>query len=312
MENRSLLPKIRVVLRVTSGCDIKCSHCYVTAGEGNIVSLSEDEIKAIIDELANIPQVYKIIFSGGQATLLGKSLLRCISYAKGKDSGFESIELDTNAGIGRSDTTAEFWISHLKASGLDLLRMSSDSYHREYLHEDYENRVVDWCKKVQLPLKILTVVSPDEKLKDNFHTQTEDGIQRKFFALRPGGRSLSDDLYSSNGYSDISACRIWKSRRTTEKVTIYINQDRKVHICNAGVYDDVCQGKILDKPLHDIIFGSSKKIFGLLAEQDVEGFFPYLDHEEVAAIQSDLKEIGRCATCLKWRTKVSNRMRIEA
>jgi len=79
-----------VVWNLTRACNLKCVHCYASAGAGGR-ELSYEECVKILEDLANFG-VPLILFSGGEP-LMRKDIIEILSYAK--RLGFKCV-LSTN------------------------------------------------------------------------------------------------------------------------------------------------------------------------------------------------------------------------
>ncbi|MDE7431583.1 MAG: radical SAM protein, partial [Lachnospiraceae bacterium] len=53
---------------LTNGCNMRCPHCYMFAGEKNIDELSQSEILLVIEELCRAG-IKSVVFSGGEPLL---------------------------------------------------------------------------------------------------------------------------------------------------------------------------------------------------------------------------------------------------
>jgi radical SAM protein with 4Fe4S-binding SPASM domain len=71
-----------ISLEITKQCNLQCKHCYADAGKKCEDELTLDEIKELIDELADIG-VLSITFTGGEP-LLHPSIFDMMAYARKK------------------------------------------------------------------------------------------------------------------------------------------------------------------------------------------------------------------------------------
>lgn len=67
MPNLEPLNLKEVKIELTNFCKRKCIHCSSDANTDNIIELSMDVIKEIIDECSNL-KVESIVLTGGEAT----------------------------------------------------------------------------------------------------------------------------------------------------------------------------------------------------------------------------------------------------
>ncbi len=104
-----------VVWNITKACNLKCIHCYASAGEeGEIINFSK--AKTVIDDLADFG-VPVILFSGGEP-LLRKDIVDLIYYSVKK--GIRAV-LSTNGTLITKDMAYR-----LKEAGISYVGVSID------------------------------------------------------------------------------------------------------------------------------------------------------------------------------------------
>ena len=89
MEN--LKGPITVGWDITQMCNLRCKHCYATAGKRSEKEFSIDKVKQIIDELDSLGTVL-IALAGGEP-LVRRDIFEIVSYIKSK--GME-VFINTN------------------------------------------------------------------------------------------------------------------------------------------------------------------------------------------------------------------------
>lgn len=67
------------MIYLTSGCNMRCPHCFIYAGEAKANELSLEEVKTLLDNLKSA-RVNEITFSGGEIATR-KDLLNIVEYA---------------------------------------------------------------------------------------------------------------------------------------------------------------------------------------------------------------------------------------
>jgi radical SAM protein with 4Fe4S-binding SPASM domain len=77
---------VHPVWEVTSGCNLHCKQCHASGGKRNPNELSTEEGKALMDEMAKIPEFRMLVFSGGEP-LVRSDIFELVSYAR--QLGFE-------------------------------------------------------------------------------------------------------------------------------------------------------------------------------------------------------------------------------
>ncbi|MDF1558101.1 MAG: radical SAM protein [ANME-2 cluster archaeon] len=90
-ENNILSAPLSVLWEITNECNLSCKHCLINAGKQEQNEMSLEEVKKIIDELAEL-KVFNITFGGGEP-LLRNDFLDIVDYASRFNFG---IKLSTN------------------------------------------------------------------------------------------------------------------------------------------------------------------------------------------------------------------------
>lgn len=106
----------QVVWDVTYGCNLRCQHCYASAGKARADELSTDEALMAIDQFAAMG-VPIIAFSGGEP-LVRSDILQLIRHAS--DKGI-FVAIATNGTLITKEKARE-----LKEAGLQYLQISVD------------------------------------------------------------------------------------------------------------------------------------------------------------------------------------------
>jgi hypothetical protein len=290
-------PEIKVLIRVTTECNVHCRHCYVRSGSQSKVEIKQTELERIVEELVR-HKVYSVCFTGGQPTLIGDRLIDIIRFTSNfrRRYGFPTqIQVTSNAMIGENEKIADYWVSAFIEAGLDRVRLSCDDWHREFIPEAFERRFIAKAIEKNLDVKILRVVNPSERIDENDETNPLE----KVFALRPGGRGSNDKF--STGWSNIRHCRIYQSSHNPARITVFIHPTRDIHLCNVGIPMNLSMGKILDDDLDNLLFGKKEGIVGILSREDVEGL-SYLIGMDNQILQEKIRKKGRCAVCAELRT----------
>lgn len=117
-----------VFLEVTSGCNLRCTHCFNVSGKAHPEELSDTELVSIIDDLATTG-VQEIRFTGGEP-LVRSSLASLIAYAA--DLGLR-CSMGTNATMITSRKALE-----LKEAGLRSAIVSIEGLQRR--HDEIRGR----------------------------------------------------------------------------------------------------------------------------------------------------------------------------
>lgn len=140
----------RVGLLLTERCDIACAHCWL-GQDSNGADMSLDEARGYIDQASGIPSVQWISFTGGEPFLLPGLLNELVRYASAKELRTECV---TNCSWAETPEKTEESLKSLKASGLDVVNISADDFHQEFV--PFEN--VRNCFEAAKSLGLKTVI----------------------------------------------------------------------------------------------------------------------------------------------------------
>jgi hypothetical protein len=140
----------RVGLLLTERCDIACSHCWLEPSS-NGADMTLDEAKGYIDQASSIPSVEWISFTGGEPFLLLGLLNELVGYASAKGLRTECV---TNCSWAETPAKTEESLKSLRASGLDVVNISADDFHQEFV--PFEN--VRNCFEAAKSLGLKTVI----------------------------------------------------------------------------------------------------------------------------------------------------------
>jgi hypothetical protein len=119
-----------VTILPTNTCTARCRHCSMNAAPDRHDSLTGEQLERIIDQLVASTDTQVIVFSGGEATLLGEDLNRAIRRVR--SHGILS-RLVTNAYWATSPEAALAKLRELREAGLDELNISTDDFHLPYI-----------------------------------------------------------------------------------------------------------------------------------------------------------------------------------
>ena len=140
----------RVGLLLTERCDIACAHCWL-GPSSNGADMPLDEAKGYIDQASSIPSVEWISFTGGEPFLLLGLLNELVGYASAKGLRTECV---TNCSWAETPAKTEESLKSLRVSGLNVVNISADDFHQEFV--PFEN--VRNCFEAAKSLGLKTVI----------------------------------------------------------------------------------------------------------------------------------------------------------
>ncbi len=135
----AIKPPFLVALNLTRRCNLACAHCYLDAGarrDGEPTELATDEVKDVLDGIADLSEETLVVFSGGEPTLR-RDLPELISYAT--DLGLMPV-------LGSNGTLLnDQLLQSLKQAGLQGAGISIDSLDPAF-HDEFRGVAGCWDK----------------------------------------------------------------------------------------------------------------------------------------------------------------------
>jgi len=132
-------PPYLVALNLTRRCNLRCEHCYLDAGTrmaGGDDELSSDEVKGLIDQIADLGDECMVVMTGGEP-LLRPDIEDLVAHAAAREL---MVVLGTN-GLGLTPERIE----GLQAAGLAGAGISVDSLEPGF-HDDFRGCPGSWTK----------------------------------------------------------------------------------------------------------------------------------------------------------------------
>jgi len=111
---------------LTYMCNRACDHCFVYSSSQARGTFTIEQIRAVLDDLANIATIETVYFEGGEPFLFWRTMVEGIRMAR--ERGFET-GIVTNAYWAVSLEDALNWLSSLAELGLGKLPVSDDTLH---------------------------------------------------------------------------------------------------------------------------------------------------------------------------------------
>ncbi|HTD37014.1 MAG TPA: radical SAM protein [Candidatus Limnocylindrales bacterium] len=122
-------PRVLSIL-TTRRCTARCDHCCVGAGPRATGTLTVPRIRALLEEATSVPTIERIVFTGGEAFLLGDDLTALVTRAHGLGFATRAI---TNGFWARDAVAADRRIGALAEAGLDELMFSTGTFHQAFV-----------------------------------------------------------------------------------------------------------------------------------------------------------------------------------
>lgn len=100
-----------VWIEITTGCNLRCIHCYEEASISKVRIMNYLDFCHIVDELVE-NKISKLQIIGGEPFILGEDLKNYLDYCVGK---FDYLEIFTNGTLLNTD-----WILYLKENNIHI------------------------------------------------------------------------------------------------------------------------------------------------------------------------------------------------
>lgn len=132
-------------------CNAKCAHCAVSSGPDQKRSMTNLDIKKIIDASFLDGSAPSIGLSGGEAFFFFDDLMELVKYATSKGA---KIAINTNCFWAADESEARRIVGILKDAKVTKLVASTDVFHMKYISDDFVIRAVEACMELHLEIEI--------------------------------------------------------------------------------------------------------------------------------------------------------------
>ena len=213
-----------VALNLTRRCNLACAHCYLDAGtrkDGERGELTTDEVKAIIDDIANLSEETMVVLTGGEP-MVRRDLENLVAHAAGR--GLMPV-IGTNGTLLTAERAAG-----LKEAGLQGMGISLDSLDPEH-HDEFRGQkgswakamgAIDQCRKSKIRFQIHFSVTDDNAHElDNmiaFAKEAKAFVLNVFFLVCTGRGEKVTNI-SSETYDDVLR-RVTQSARDEQGLIV--------------------------------------------------------------------------------------------
>ena len=248
-----------VWIEITTGCNLKCIHCYEESDCQKKEIMDIDIFRHIIDELVS-QNVKKIQLIGGEPFILGEKIFEYLNYCVGK---FEYIEIFTNGTM-----VKEEWLSYIKNNNIRLA-LSVYSYEenshcyvtRNKYSWELTNNLIKKLSELEIKYRVRNVLMKNV----NIGKQNTDlyRLSRKRDIVRLTGRAklnlLTDELIRKKLITPKKLTKKIDKNLISRCVSGHNCFSRRLYFsCKADVFPCVMErrfkhGNIKGKKLKDVI-----------------------------------------------------------
>lgn len=153
----------RISLILTYSCNAECRHCFFECGPDRKEVMSLELGKKAIDEAANLNAKW-ISLTGGEPFLQRDLLFDLLEYT---DLNGLNSEIVTNCYWAETQKTAEKILSQLKLKGLDVINISLDDFHQEFIPIKKVVNAYNAALNLGLKIVIMITVAKDSEIEGN-------------------------------------------------------------------------------------------------------------------------------------------------
>lgn len=276
-------------IALTRKCTAQCEMCCFECDPDKEEELDKELIFRIIDEAAEIKEIEKIGFTGGEATLREDVLIEAINRTKQRGM---SASLTSNGFWGREPDHAKRWMENLYAAGLDSLTISIDEYHQKYVPLESVRNIIQANKKN--PIRLSLAVGDSLGNKDAISIIHELGkdayeIPLILYPFMPVGRGEKLEKVMLQEVDSNWACH--------NQRMLSILYDGSVYpCCSQAVYGSfLCEGNIKDTSLKDIV--DKYQYFSMFSELTRHNFGWIISKAEEYQVPVSKEVHSACTLC---------------
>ena len=138
-----------VSIIITNKCNASCQICCYNCSPNQSEVIEEKLMYRVIDQAKEFGYVESICFTGGEPFLYYDLLKKGLEYAK--NSGFKTT-VASNGYWGM--WPADELYAKFKELPIDLILISTDEYHQEYIPESDIEKAIELLRTLQIGLKV--------------------------------------------------------------------------------------------------------------------------------------------------------------
>lgn len=152
----------RVGLLLTKRCNAMCCHCWFDSGPTKTATMTLSEAKNYIHQAKEFSTLEWISFTGGEPFLLPDMLIKLVSYVTNLGLRTECV---TNGYWAYTERIARKKLSRFMDAGLDVINISVDDFHQEFIPFERIHNCFNAAKHLGLKVVIMCVISQSSKLR---------------------------------------------------------------------------------------------------------------------------------------------------
>ncbi len=146
---------------LTEQCTALCRHCWFESGPSKSNTMTILDAENYIHQANEFSTLEWISFTGGEPFLLPDILVKLITSASSLGLKTECV---TNGFWAKTEQIARSQLRQLKTAGLDVINLSVDDFHQEFISLNNIRNCFNAAKHLDLKIVIMCVLSKSSKL----------------------------------------------------------------------------------------------------------------------------------------------------
>jgi len=128
----------RLEFTLTTKCNSQCIYCQADASPQKTEVMSLEGIRNYLDEAVSVSNLESFMVFGGEPMLFPDQAIS--AFEKAHKQGIPKISMLTNGVWGKTEQNAKELAFRMKKSGLDILGISVDAFHQQFIPLEYPQR----------------------------------------------------------------------------------------------------------------------------------------------------------------------------
>lgn len=270
-----------------------------------------EEGKFYIGQVKELPTLEWVSFTGGEPFLLEEQLVELVTYAAKRGLKTECV---TNGFWAQSEQEARQQLHPLKAAGLDVLNLSTDTFHQEFIPAERILNGVKAALHLGIKVVLMYVAAKSSNTEDLLRTLEDERI----CILRPNKKppTVADRsvLWIESGFLPVGRATVlprseWvlDPQASIEGGCPFVLRDISIlpggqvrACCSAGALTKALNlGTVKTQRLSTLIEGASKQpLIKLLAREGPRGLLRSIDPDRQVEPGTHVSKCHLCFTVL--------------
>ena len=273
-------------------CIFECDHCFVYSSPEAKGTFSFSQIKNILDQAEDIPDIDNVYFEGGEPFLFYQLMLSCIKYAKLKDF---KVGIVTNGYWATSEENAEIILQPIQDIGIEDLSISDDDYH--YDNDQNQAKIgINIAKKLNIPVDSICIEKPSPNIVESKVSDKGQPIigGNTMFRGRAVDTLIKNEVLPRKNWKELTTCPYEELQHPKR---VHIDPYGNIQICQG-----ISIGNVFKEPLKEILENYDYQSHPILKDL-VEGGPAQLVSKHDIQLETDMF-VDECHLCYESRRKM--------